>query len=195
MTHHDLIVCDLEATCWHNGEHRHEMEIIEIGAVRIHEGTITDQISSFVRPVVHPHLSDFCKELTTITQDQVDQAPFFPTVFAQFLAWIGQAPYIFCFWGRYDLNQLQQDVARHTLPWPTLLERHLNIKRCFALYRHVQTCGIERAMQLMKLPMLGTHHRGIDDSRNIARLTLLMLPWLAQTQAIVQSDSMDSFPM
>lgn len=192
MPHPDLIICDLEATCWNNGEHRHEMEIIEIGAVRIHEGKIADQFSSFVRPIVHPKLSDFCKELTTITQDQVDHAPLFPTVFAQFLSWIGPSPYVFCSWGRYDLNQLRQDVARHALPWPTPLERHLNIKRCFALYRNVQTCGIERALQLMKMPLLGTHHRGIDDAHNIARLTLLMLPWLAQTQPIVQPDSMDS---
>jgi len=195
MTHPDLIICDLEATCWNNGEHRHEMEIIEIGAVRLHDGKIADQFSSFVRPVVHPKLSDFCMELTTITQDQVDESSLFPKVFAQFLAWIGQAPYVFCSWGRYDLNQLQQDVARHGLPWPKQLERHLNIKRCFAQYRNVQTCGIERALQLMKMPLLGTHHRGIDDARNIARLTLTMLPWLVQTQSIVQPDSMDSFPL
>lgn len=191
-SHPDLIICDLEATCWNNGEHRDEMEIIEIGAVRIQQGKVTDQFSSFVRPVLHPKLSDFCKELTTITQFQVDEAQPFPVVFSQFIDWIGSAPFVFCSWGRYDLHQLQNDAAQHQLPWPLQLDRHLNIKRCFALFRNVQPCGMERALQLMKIPLEGTHHRGIDDARNIARLTLLMLPWLLGTQSILQKDSVAS---
>ncbi|MFT3880520.1 MAG: 3'-5' exonuclease [Gemmatales bacterium] len=190
--HPDLIICDLEATCWNDGEYRHKMEIIEIGAVRIRQGAIVDEFSGFVRPVVHPQLSDFCKELTTITQYQVDEAQPFPVVFAQFIDWIGPAPFVFCSWGRYDLHQLQHDVEQHELRWPVQLDCHLNIKRCFALFRNVQPCGMERALQLMKVPLEGTHHRGIDDARNIARLTLLMLPWLLETQSILQKDSVAS---
>ncbi|HQR09319.1 MAG TPA: 3'-5' exonuclease [Gemmatales bacterium] len=190
--HPDLIICDLEATCWNDGEHRHEMEIIEIGAVRIHQGAIIDQFSAFVRPVVHPKLSDFCKALTSITQYQVDEAQPFPMVFPQFIEWIGHAPFVFCSWGHYDVHQLQHDVAQHQLTWPVKLDRHLNIKRCFALFRNVQPCGMERALQLMKIPLEGTHHRGIDDAHNIARLTLLMLPWMLRTQSILQMDSVAS---
>lgn len=192
LPHPDLIICDLEATCWNNGEHRQEMEIIEIGAVRIHQGEIADEFSSFVHPVVHTQLSGFCKELTSISQHQVDEAQPFPIVFSQFIDWIGQASFVFCSWGRYDLHQLQHDVAQHQLPWPVQLDRHLNIKRCFALFRNVQPCGMDRALKLMKIPLDGTHHRGIDDARNIARLTLLMLPWVLKTQSFLQMDSVAS---
>jgi inhibitor of KinA sporulation pathway (predicted exonuclease) len=33
--------------------------------------------------------------------------------------------------------------------------------------------GLGRALRIAGLELLGTHHRGIDDARNIARL----LPW------------------
>ena len=35
---------------------------------------------------------------------------------------------------------------------------------------------MERALARIGLPLEGTHHRGIDDARNIARLAALMLP-------------------
>lgn len=168
------------------------MEIIEIGAVRIRQRQIIDEFSSFIRPKIHPKLSAFCTELTTITQKQVNEAQLFPQVFTHFISWIGEAHFIFCSWGQYDLNQLRQDVAKHAVPWPNQLDRHLNIKRCFARFRNIQPCGMERALALMKMPLEGTHHRGIDDARNIARLTILMLPWIVSTQSILQTESVAS---
>ena len=65
--HH--IICDLEATCWAGERRPQRMEIIEIGAVMLASGTrpVLDDFCSFVRPVLAPTLSDFCRELTGIT--------------------------------------------------------------------------------------------------------------------------------
>ncbi|HWO78436.1 MAG TPA: 3'-5' exonuclease, partial [Bacillus sp. (in: firmicutes)] len=30
--------------------------------------------------------------------------------------------------------------------------------------------GMARALEMLKLPLEGTHHRGIDDARNIAKI-------------------------
>ena len=47
----DLIVVDLEATCWDTSRPRNHMEIIEIGAVRLDAAlTVVDEFDcSFVR--------------------------------------------------------------------------------------------------------------------------------------------------
>lgn len=185
-SHCPLIICDLEATCWDEPERRAEMEIIEIGAVRMLQGRIVSSFSSFVRPINHPLLSNFCTQLTSITQSQVDHAETLPTVFARFLDWIGPESFIFCSWGQYDLHQFQLDTQRHQLSWPLALNRHLNLKHAFARWRQVKPCGMERALQLVQLPLVGTHHRGIDDARNIAQLTRLMLDWLVKSHAILQ---------
>jgi len=53
------------------------MEIIEIGAVMVEaQGlTVIDEFQTFIKPVRYPILTEFCKSLTSITQEQVDQAP------------------------------------------------------------------------------------------------------------------------
>ena len=93
----ELIVVDLEATCWDTSRPRSHMETIEIGAVRLDASlTIVDEFDSFVRPVVDPKLSQFCTALTTIMQTDVNGAEMFPAVFARFLEWIGTGPYRLC---------------------------------------------------------------------------------------------------
>jgi inhibitor of KinA sporulation pathway (predicted exonuclease) len=37
-----------------------------------------------------------------------------------------------------------------------------------------------QALRLLGLPLEGTHHRGSDDARNIARIAQVLLPALTQ---------------
>lgn len=164
------LVVDLEATCDDRGAvPRHESEIIEIGAVLVDGETLRplEEFQTFVRPVVHPKLTAFCTELTTITQADVDGAPTFPEV-APELAGFG-AGAVFCSWGNYDRNQLEQDARRHGIPMP-LPGSHLNIKEQFARVMGGKQQGNRGALARVGLAATGTHHRGIDDARNIARL-------------------------
>ena len=175
----DLIVVDLEATCWDTSRARDQMEIIEVGAVRLDAAlTIVDEFDCFVRPVVEPKLSQFCTALTTIKQADVDGADMFPVVFARFLEWIGMGrPYRLCSWGFFDVGQFRLDCARFGPVFPEQFESdHLNIKQVFAEWKGVRRCGMAAALDLLGLPLAGTHHRGIDDARNIARIVQETLP-------------------
>lgn len=152
------------------------MEIIEIGAVRLDASLApAGEFSSFVRPVVEPVLSDFCTELTSITQADVDAADPFSMVFPAFTAWIGAGAHRLCSWGFYDVGQFRLDCARHGIAFPVELEReHLNLKTAFAAWQGVRRCGMARALEHLGLPLEGTHHRGIDDARNIAAIAQLL---------------------
>jgi len=66
-----FLILDLEATCCDKGTiSRHEMEIIEIGAVIVEAQTLAtaDEFQSFIKPVRHPVLTQFCRSLTSITK-------------------------------------------------------------------------------------------------------------------------------
>ena len=171
------VIVDLEATCWDKPTDRSRMEIIEIGAVALESATgeAVKEFSEFVRPVLEPMLSDFCKQLTSIKQSQVDNAESFPAVFARFVDWIGQEPFRLCSWGGYDLNQLKADCKQHQIALPQSFERHINLKKEFSRLMHVKLCGMAGALRIMKIPLEGTHHRGIDDARNIAKLAQVIL--------------------
>lgn len=173
----DLIVFDLEATCWQTGSRPDRMETIEIGAVRV-DGVswdAVDEFGTFIRPVAERELSPFCTGLTSIRQEDVDGARTFPAVFAEFIAWAERDPVIYCSWGAYDLRQFRVDCRRHGLEYPATLQRHVNLKKAFAAFREARPCGMKKALGIAGLPLMGTHHRGIDDARNIAAIAVWLL--------------------
>lgn len=174
------VVVDLEASCWEAAWVRHRMETIEIGAVRLDEALeLDDEFASFVRPVVVPRLSTFCRQLTSITQEQVDAADTFPVVFARFLHWLGPGPYRLVTWGAFDLGQFRLDCQRHDMAFPEKLAvGHLNLKTAFTSWKRVKKIGMRQALDLLDLPHTGHQHRGIDDARNIARIAQAVLPHL-----------------
>jgi inhibitor of KinA sporulation pathway (predicted exonuclease) len=61
---------------------------------------------------------------------------------------------------------------------PSTFESHINLKKQFASVFRTKVCGMERALAHAGLLLDGTHHRGIDDARNIAKLANLVLPSL-----------------
>ena len=169
-----FLIIDLEATCSKDGSvPRHQMEIIEIGAVMLNRSTwnIDSEFQQFVKPIIHPQLTDFCTELTSITQQDVDAASSFPEVIAQLHTWMESFPnYIFCSWGNYDKSQFIKDCKLHQIPYPFTSE-HRNIKQEFSEYLGVsRKFGMAQALQHLDMELQGTHHRGIDDARNIAAI-------------------------
>lgn len=167
------IILDLEATCWEQKGHGNKNEIIEIGALRINDsGQIESEFSEFVKPTLNPTLSDFCKNLTSIKQDDVDYSDKFDKVIERFKAWIGDEDYILCSWGFYDKTQFESDCNLHKLDtkW---LKNHISLKHQYTgikkLKRHI---GMSGALASENLTLEGTHHRGIDDARNIAKIFL-----------------------
>jgi len=172
------VIVDLEATCWQEGASPDRMEIIELGAVLLasSRGPVAGEFGSFVKPVASPELSAFCTQLTSIRQADVDQAEPFPEVLPRFIAWIGPEPFTLCSWGAYDLRQLRQDCLRHRLELPAAFERHINLKQEYSRLRGGRPMGMKRALAREGIPLEGSHHRGIDDARNIAKLALLFLP-------------------
>ncbi|MGL4463994.1 MAG: exonuclease domain-containing protein [Planctomycetia bacterium] len=182
----EYVVVDLEATCWSGRFDRLRMEVIEIGAVRLPKagGPPDGEFARFVRPLVEPTLSDYCRTLTSIRQEDVDAAPLFAAVMPELAAWAEAGafgatagrPFVFCSWGAFDKRQLELDCRRHGLTPPDWLGRHLNLKDLFAKHHGVQPCGMAEALQTVGMPLVGTHHRAVDDARNIARLAALLLP-------------------
>ncbi len=166
------IILDLEATCWED-RNTSPNEIIEIGAVCVDEdGKILDEFCSFIRPKVHKTLSDFCIKLTTITQSQVDNAPLFPDVLQSFQDWINgfDDDYFLCSWGFYDKSQFEKDCKLWQLDkrW---LKNHISLKHQHAdMFNLQKGLGMGQALQQEGLQLKGTHHRGIDDARNITQI-------------------------
>ncbi|MFU2936880.1 exonuclease domain-containing protein [Pseudomonas sp. SP16.1] len=184
-----LLCVDLEATCDSSPGFEQFMEAIEIGAVMLDlaKGEPVAEFSSFIRPTIKPLLTPFCMELTTITQRDVDSAPGYLDVLAavnDFLQPFGDE-WLWCSWGNYDRNQLIKDGQLHGLAPLLPPARHINLKRCFAKEHRSKMVGLRQAARQLQLEWVGTHHRGIDDARNVGQVAMHMLE--AQAGQLLQA--------
>jgi inhibitor of KinA sporulation pathway (predicted exonuclease) len=168
----NYIIVDLEATCWENRKGR-KSEIIEIGAVIVNDQRqIMDEFTAIIKPVIHPTLSDFCTTLTTISQEMVDQGLPFIEALENFKSWINSfgKEYLICSWGYYDKSQFISDCKIHgqETSW---LDQHISLKHQYALIKSLsRPISMKNALKLEGLSMEGTHHRGIDDAKNITKI-------------------------
>lgn len=178
---HYWLVIDLEATTEEGGWPLEQMEIIEIGASLVNRrGHEVDHFQRFVRPRRRPLLTSFCRQLTHISQQQIDSAAPLPVVWAQFERWLGHhQPQLegWGSWGDYDRKQLEQEWQQHNLSSLIGQLPHLNLKQAFADARQLQRPpGLNSALQLAGLQFNGQQHRALEDARNSARLLPLLLP-------------------
>ncbi len=175
------IIYDLEATCWEAWEETTKIqEIIEIGAVKVNEyGEAEDSFCRFVRPVRHPSLSMYCRNLTSIRQEDVNRAKIFPDVLEQFLDWIngddGDDEYLLCAWGAFDQKAFIRDCQLHRCDddW---CKPHINLKQQYERIRHLtKPAGLKKAVDHEGFDWTGDQHRAINDAYNLAKIFAKLL--------------------
>ncbi len=175
----NYIVYDLEATCWENPPQGFVQEIIEIGAFRLnHFGEVRGKFSRFVRPVLHPTLSPFCRHLTSITQEDVNRAKNFPDVISEFQDWarLEEEEYRLCSWGGFDRKMFINDCTLHRLDSDWADESHINLKEQYRLMKRLRGgIGLMKAIEKENLLFTGIHHRGISDAENLVKIFLKYL--------------------
>lgn len=168
-----IMVVDIEATCWDftpppDGQLN---EIIEIGMVMydVEHDEISDKRSIFVKPTAS-QVSEFCTQLTTITQQQVDEQGIdFADACDILVTEYNARKILWASWGGYDHKMFRKQCRRMGISYP-FGDKHMNIKKKFADYHKGNRMGMVRALKHAKLEHVGIHHRGDDDAWNTARL-------------------------
>ena len=158
--HGTFVVFDLETT----GFSPIKDKIIEIGAVKVENGKITERFSTFVNPKV-PIPFEITK-LTSITDQMVLDAPDIETVLPQFLEFVGDAVLVAHNAG-FDVGFIEQNcryqdiqpdftsvdtVAMARILLPTLSKYKLNV--------------VANALHIS----LENHHRAVDDAEATAEI-------------------------
>ncbi|WP_196364164.1 3'-5' exonuclease, partial [Vibrio anguillarum] len=153
---------------------RHKMEIIEIGAVkvRLSDFQCIDEYQSLIKPVRTPILTEFCTELTGITQRDVDSASSFYEVITDFFNWCWQSSTTVAWgsWAMYDYYQLEQDCEHFFVDNELLCIEHLNLKNLYGDATHGRRRGLKNAIIEQNLSFEGRNHRGLDDAKNAYRV-------------------------
>lgn len=165
-----VLVVDLEATCWEGAPPEgQQSEIIEIGlcVLDVSTGDRLEKTSILVRPE-RSKVSAFCTQLTTLTQEQVDQGVPLEEACNLLRKQYNSQERVWASFGDYDRKQMERQCALEQIPYP-FGRTHLNVKALSALFLGFpEEVGMSEVLKKMNLALEGTHHRGADDAWNIA---------------------------
>jgi inhibitor of KinA sporulation pathway (predicted exonuclease) len=173
-----ILVIDIEATCWNNGDRpdNETSDIIEIGIcpLDVQSRERVKKHSILVKPE-RSTVSLFCTELTTLTQEIVDQGVSFAEACNILTKQFDSQQRVWASYGDYDRNQFQLQCQEMRVNYP-FGTRHINVKTLLAIALGLpKEVEILQALKLLNLSLEGTLHRGGDDAWNIAQILACLL--------------------
>ncbi|XP_049901308.1 ERI1 exoribonuclease 2 isoform X3 [Epinephelus moara] len=144
-------------------------------------------------------LSEFCTELTGITQMQVEAGIPLQICLSRFSRWLqnlqlekgvvfpnrqqrssapspSQKLCTFLTWSDWDLGVcLQYECKRKQLHKPDVLNSWIDLRSTYRLFYDRKPKGLNGALQDLGIQFSGREHSGLDDSRNTAHLAARMM--------------------
>lgn len=178
-THLKRYICiDLEMTEF-TSQQRHFIpgangEIIQFGAVMLDEKfNMISKFSSFVKPR-YTSITPVIQDLTGITDELLNSADDFLTVFDKFAYWRGEGDITTFCWSKADHNQLWYELnakGNNRDDLFQVLNNFVDLQQFFGKLVSSKTMvSLESAMRLLQMNYEGQVHSAYSDSFNTARI-------------------------
>lgn len=173
-----LILMDLEFTCWEDslrtGWARPDRppEVLEVGLVAYDmiSGRTIDTYQSYVKPMVNPKLSSYCKKLLRISQTLIDESLQLREVAAEIDKWLtrlGMSYAPTCAWGEEDRQYWDGDVNRSNAVNPFSNTSHINLELFFKDVLNISGTEVlerKQVRELLTIPKNSKRHAALPDA-------------------------------
>lgn len=136
-------------------------------------GHVTGEFNKFVKPIVNPVLSHFCRKLTSISQNDVNRASKYDRVIEEFREWgdMYDENFLFISWGDFDIEILRNNCQLHKKDDDWLYGNHVDLKMAYKRMLDLRhPIGLKKAVKNEGFEFTGLHHRGISDAQNLAKV-------------------------
>jgi len=161
------VVFDIETT----GLSSTRDKIIEIAAVKIIGGSITERYQSFINP--GESLSQFTTELTDITDEMLEQAPMIEEELPHFLAFI-EGAILVAHNALFDIGHIRENASKLDLSFDdTWIIDTLNLARYY-YNDQLKRFNLKAVAKYFKVKQ-EQHHRAEDDANVTAQIWLMMM--------------------
>ncbi len=162
------VVFDIETTGFSPVTNR----IIEIGAVKVESGQITDRFSAFVNPQVPIPFE--IEKLTGISDSMVIDADTIEVIFPRFLEFVGDAALVAHNAG-FDVGFIKENAKRQNIPVDFTYVDTVGIARTLLTGQAKYT--LDAVAKTLKIS-LENHHRAVDDAECTAEIFLKFIEML-----------------
>lgn len=174
------VVFDIETT----GFSSEKNNIIEIGAVRVVGGKVTDRFSSYVNPREPIPLR--IQSLTTISDDTVKDAPFIEEVLPKFMDFC-KGSVLVAHNAGFDIGFIKENCKRLGLDFDYTWADTVGMAR--VLMPRLARFTLDNVAKHLKVS-LENHHRAVDDAEATARIFEKFIPML-QDQKVYDLDALN----
>ncbi len=152
---------------------------IEIGAVRIENGRITDRFQQLMNP--NRRVSSFIEGYTGITNAMLREAPSCETVMAEFRRFIGDFDMV-AHNASFDRRFLDAELQRIRRGYSGEFACSMLVSR--RVYPNAPCHKLGTLVEYKRLPCSGTFHRALADAEMTAHLWLQMLEDIGEQHSI-----------
>ncbi len=167
-----FVVFDIETTGFSPVTNR----IIEIGAVKVENGQITDRFSTFVNPEVPIPFE--IEKLTSINDSMVMDAETIETVLPKFLKFVGDAVLV-AHNANFDVSFIKENAKRQQIAVNFTYVDTVGIARMLLTGQAKYT--LDAVAKTLKIS-LENHHRAVDDAECTAEIFLKFIEMLAKEE-------------
>lgn len=169
-----FVVFDLETT----GFSSKNDKIIEIGAVKIEKGKIVDRFSEFVNP--ERSIPDKITELTSITDDMVDDKEAIDKILPRFIDFIGDSVVV-AHNASFDVSFINKNCKDLKIEFENSVMDTVTLSRfLFPELKRYKLNVIAKHLGIS----LENHHRAVDDAKATADILLKSFEMLREKEII-----------
>ena len=165
----DYVVFDLETT----GFSPDVNKIIEIGAVKVQKGKITDRFSTFVNPQVPIPFN--IEKLTSINDEMVISAPVIEDILPEFMEF-SKGCVMVAHNADFDMSFIKKNCERIGIPCdPTIVDTVALARVLLPKLNRFKLDTVAKALNVS----LDNHHRAVDDAACTAEIFVKFIQMLA----------------
>jgi inhibitor of KinA sporulation pathway (predicted exonuclease) len=170
-------IIDLELTCWEDKAYQREhSEIIEVGICQVDliNKKIIKQKNWLVKPK-NSSVSDFCENLTGISQKMVDEGTTLQKVSKEIRRNFAPSKYAIGCWGVGDVSKLREECLSLNAIDPFERSVEYNLSQLYAFFNNISgKFSLEEAINRENV-ILKDQHRALPDAIATAEVFLSMI--------------------
>ena len=169
-------------------------EVIEIGAIKLNEGSImVGEFSELIKPEVYHEMHQITSKLIHLQMQELERGKPFEEVAGSFFEWCGEEAYRFCTWGGTDLTELQRNMRYyHMEPLSDGPIVYYDVQKLFSLAFEdgKSRKALEYAIDFLEIEKDIPFHRAFSDAYYTAEILKRIV---AEKPQVLKNVSYDVF--
>ncbi|MGL5381716.1 exonuclease domain-containing protein, partial [Clostridium sp.] len=137
-------------------------EIIQIGAFKMNENfKVVSTFNALIKPELYKVIHPYVQDLTKLSEEDLIKCKSFPSVYKDFLSFLGKSPCVFCVWGKSDIKELIRNIKFYNLDFSSLPTKYIDIQSHASKHFKMQKgmkIGLKTAVEQLGLEIKSDFH-------------------------------------